>query len=967
MNSWLRKIQPSQTSQMKTKNDSQVGGACAHSRKLLIAGAAMLLSTTLAFGQATKPANETDDKKSDTVHLEKYEVTGSRIKRLDTETVSPVVVMTAESIEAKGFPTFADAIRSMSFNSGQALTPIDAGTSFTPGISTFNLRGLGNNSSLILLNGRRAAAYGAPGFNGFQSMFDLNSTPDAAIESVELLKDGGSAIYGSDAVAGVLNIKLRKDYQGTQAAVSYADYFNTSASVKMASILAGATSGKASVLVAANWREQGGIQARDLYYTRNADNTAVAHKAKPYYAITGPGDISGILNTYGFTNPIDDEWFDNRSGTGYPGYVKVGGATYTFAEPTTAPTTGDAVNGQHLYNYQEDTNFLDERRTYSFYTRGQYNYSEYLVAALEVSLVHNESKSNSAAAPASLAAEFGDGANGRMIIPAHNPYNPWGVDLSEGARRLVETNGRYNDVSSDSPRILFTLGGKLPEFSIFQDWNWEVGVLYSRSSVTNTNPGTVPDYKLQQALNGLVSDGKGGLTYDPRAALNNRVYFNWFGVNDAAMGDFLSVTNPIDYKNQLTSYDFRADGPIAHLPAGDIGLSIGAEHYVQKQSVSQTDLNETGNVVGGAHGMGWQGSRTVNAVYAEIAVPITKWLEAQVAGRYETYSDDGFQERVRPKVGIKIRPLDWLLLRASYAQSYKAPDLAYLYASQTVTFTSSMYADPGYLTDPKKQLEVHVVGDRNLKPETTDTYYVGIAVEPQRGKLKGFTASVDFFRYQQKNLLSQFTSFYSYNSIMTYALQGLDPFVSMVIRADPLPGDTGPGQLLYIENPYTNISDRHQVGYDFEASYRWHTDKWGDYRVSAQGTYTHSDKINGNSALGNAISRRFNGNVGLSWKRRDWSANVNCFYIRGAKDNMTLANFGGDYGIFYIGYKIKDQYIFNGQITYSGFWRTNITLGVTNIFNQRPPVDPTGSGGAMADGVNWTLPAMWTLKISKSF
>lgn len=977
---------------MKTKKDSQVRAVYSRPFKLMTAGAATLLCTTLAFGQAVAPTRPaSDDKKDDVVKMEAFEVTGSRIKRLDTETVSPVVQLTADSIEAKGFISFSDAIRSLSFNNGQALTPIDAGTSFTPGISTFNLRGLGNNSSLVLINGRRTAAYGAPGFNGFQSMFDLNSLPEGAIQSVEILKDGGSAIYGSDAVAGVLNIKLRKDYHGAEATVEYGDFFNTSGALKSASITAGATSGKTSIVVTANWRDQGMILSKDLWYSRDANLTSVAHKAKPKFGLTGGGDTN-VIPYPGDTVPLSDykyyEWFDNSSATGSPGYVGIptvgtsgttlSNVTYTVPDYDANPDQTGMVRGRHYYNFQNDTSFMDEMRNYAFYTRLQHDFTDYISAALELSLTHNESKSLSAPTPVTLASEQGLTIGSKMYIPKTNPFNPWSGDtvldprpseptygdvvfdgnIYTGGRRLLEAGPRINDVTANSPRLLLTFNGKLPETSILKDWTWEAGALYSTSEITNDNAGVVPDYKLQQALLGLVDDGNGGLMWDASAPDARRTFFNWFGLNDDRFGRFLATKNPVTFKSKLESYDFRAGGPIAHLPAGDIGFSIGAERYTQRQSVNQTELNNTGNVIGGSNGSSWAGDRTVNAVYAEISVPVTKWFEATAAGRYETYSDDGFQERVRPKFGVKFRPLDWLIIRASYAQSYKAPDLAYLYAAKTVTYTSSAYNDP--VTNVQNQLEVHVVGDKDLKPETTDTYYAGIAIEPQKGWLKGFGASIDLFRYEQKNLLAQISDFYGYNDILMGAMNGEARFVDMVKR-DPGPAQT----LLYLEDPYTNISERINEGMDFELYYKWATQRYGNFRVSLEGTYSRTDKIDGDPILGSPTNRRFNGNVALAWNYRDWDANVACYYIRGADYSAGVANIPGE-GVFYFDYKIKDQYVVNAQVSYKGFWNTRITLGVSNVFNQRPPVDLYSSTG-FTSGVNYVLPAFWSVKVTKSF
>jgi len=981
---------------MKTKKTS---GVFARPVQLVLcAGAALLLSTSAAFGQAvSQPAATTSG--TDVVQMQKFDVTGSRIHRVDTETVSPVIQMSQASIEAKGFTTFGDAIRSLSINTGQALTPVDAGTSFTPGISTFNFRGLGNNSTLVLINGRRAAVYPIPGFDGLQSMFDLNGIPLAAIESVEILKDGGSAIYGSDAVAGVLNIKLRKDYQGSQASVGYGTFFNTGTPIKQASIIAGAASGKASIFVAANWTDQGYIMANDLSYTRDADFTSVAHKASPRYAVTGKGKVGDAINAindaFGFpalsTNPAADGDFDNRSGTGFPGYIydDNGDGPWTFYTPTNNPTLAGAQNDQNLYNFNSRAGFLSSNRNYAFFTRASYDFNDYVSAALEAGLTRSEGTSASAPTPVVLQNEQGLSQGSPMYIPADNPYNPWGADIYQGGRRLVETPDRYTTAVSDVPRMLLTLNGKFPEnVSVLKDWTWEVGALYMANNVSVTTPGTVPDYRMQQALLGLVPDSTGKLQWVPDAPASSRTYFNWFGLNSQTMADFLSISNPQVAKNQLTSYDFHLGGPVAHLPGGDLAVSIGAEHYTQSISFTQTDLNITGNIIGGSNGGSWAGSRSVDAVYAEVDAPIVKWAELQVAGRYESYSDDGFQKRVRPKIGVKFHPLDWLIIRGSYSQAYQAPDLAYLNETEIVTFTPGQYHDPAYPAQPPAQMQMNVTGDPNLQPQTTDVYFAGIFIEPHKGVLKGLNASLDYFRYNQKNLLAQLTDYYTFNTILNGAMKAgstpaSDPnydlyqlFQSMVVRGAPSgPGD--PGQLLYINNPYQNIQKRTQVGYDADVSYTWATKRAGQFTAQLQGTYFVSDRIDGSTNLGNALFRRFRGNLGVNWKYRDWNVNLNCVYIRGTDDYQdygAVSDYTGDpnddaYGDLLVRYHIADQYVLNAIVTYSGFWGMDISLGVTNILNQRPPVDPSGSTGSFSfvDGVNYALPASWILQISKKF
>ena len=178
----------------------------------VLALTAAAISTALSGARAedATPAATNEGATNPLVEFDKYEVTGSRIKRIDSEGPNPVVAVSRGDLELAGYSNIGDALRALPMISGGSLVPAGSNNSFTPGASTVNIRGLGNNNVLVLLNGRRAAPLSSPGWDGLQTVFDFNSIPAAAVESVEFLKDGGSAIYGSDAVSGVINIKLRK-------------------------------------------------------------------------------------------------------------------------------------------------------------------------------------------------------------------------------------------------------------------------------------------------------------------------------------------------------------------------------------------------------------------------------------------------------------------------------------------------------------------------------------------------------------------------------------------------------------------------------------------------------------------------------------------------------------------------------------------------------------------------------------
>ncbi len=927
---------------------------------------ALMLGATaspIAFGQ---PAPGTDTEE-ETVELQRFEVTGSRVKRLDAETVSPVVVLRFDDIRTSGFTTIADAVRALPYNNGQALTPTDSGTSFTPGVNSFNLRGLGNNNTLVLVNGRRAVPYAAPGFNGFQTVFDLNSIPEAAIESMEILKDGGSALYGSDAVAGVVNFKLRRDYEGFYVSAEVGDYFDTGALLKKGAVVTGATtsSGRTNLFLAASWAEQDAVYARDLKYSRNADKSDLAHKASPYYDITGINTAEGYtslqdyLDEDGLTDPISDGFFDNRSSFGFPGYVVANGSRRRFLEPTNNPTVEGSTGGINYYNFQETSGLFPSYRNYSFFTTARHEFTDTLYAFAEVSFSRTETESDAAPTPAALESEQGLTIGSRMTIPAYNTYNPWGVDITSGRRRLVELGNRVNDVQSDTPRILAGLGGELPLQGLFNDWTWEVAAMYSKNTVTNLNAGSVADYGLQQALNGLTRQGDGSLTWDPNTPQEERVYFNWFGVNEQAFADFLSIENPTSSSLEYRSYDFSASGSVFDLPAGAIGLSIGGEHRKEDLADVQTNLNATSNIIGGSAGTSSFGGRSVTSFYAEAVVPVTHWFEVQLAGRYEDYSDEGFNDDIRPKVGLKFRPLDWLIFRASYSESFKAPDLAYLYTGAMTTFTSSQYFDP--VTGLDDQIQIRVAGNPDLQPETTDTYYAGITLEPQRGLLRGLSASFDYFNFKQKDLLAQLTDFYEYSDFLSRAAAGDPLFASKVVR------DSATQQLLYIADDYSNISEAEYKGYDFEVGYRWNTATLGRFYTAVSGTYIDSYTIDGDEVAGSSLTPRFNGNIAFNWIYRDWQWNLFGVYRGKRSGSVGLGYFTDpDIDSLYIAYKLKEQFTLNTSVAYRGFEGTTITVGVNNVLNDDPPVDPF-EGSGTTPGVNDPYPAFWYVRLEHQF
>lgn len=938
------------------------------------------LITTNLSAQQTAPAPE--EPADDAVELPEFTTTGSRIKRLDAETVSPVIELRTGDLQKVGFPTLGDALRSMPFNSGQALTPTDSGTSFTPGVSTINLRGLGNNQTLILVNGRRTAPYASPGFDGFQTMFDLNSIPEVAIESIEILKDGGSAIYGSDAVAGVVNVKLRKDYEGAAASFKIGNYVDTNGFLKQGSLLFGTANDRTSITTTLDWQEQEAVQAADLSYSRNSDKTNIAHKANPKYRVDGWADVGfsseqeyldETLPLIGFVDPITDGYMDQSSSRGYPGYITMAGiGRRTFRDPDSTPTTGEAVNGVNYYNFQETAGLFPEYRRYSFYTQLRHEFSDNLYAFTEVSFARYETESLAAATPVDIETSHGLDSQDPMVYPGfipydyaegeaafQNPFNPWGVDAYTGRRRLVELPNRINDITSETPRVLVGLGGDLGDVNGLGNWTWESGALYSKNTVVNLNRGSAGDARLQQAFYGLTRLANGTLTWDPSTHPRDRVYFNWFGRNETAFADFLEIENPTTDSISLMSWDASLTGNAFELPAGMAGFALGGELRKEKLESISTDLNATGGILGGSEGTSSFGNRTVYSVYAELSLPILKQLEVNLAARYEDYSDKGFETDIRPKISFKYRPTNWLIVRGSYSESFKAPDLAYLYTSSTTTFTSGQIPDP--ITGNAEQIQTVVGGNPNLEPETTDTWYAGIVYEAPKGSfLEGFEASVDYFIFDQENLLSQLTDVYDWGEFLERAAAG-DPIFADKVFRDPVSND-----ILYVRDDYANISTGKYKGFDFGLRYRWETENLGTFTSAIDATMLDELLIDGSDIVGGYLTAKWNGTASLSWTKGDYAANIYGVYRGERERNLSLGTVYEEGDTLILQYTVKPQTTFNASFSYSGLQQTTITVGVNNLFNSKPPVDPFDGTGTTA-GVNDPFPSFWWIKLDRLF
>ena len=843
-----------------------------HSRSTLRQAVRLALYAGIATSFGVQPALAQDDEAK---QLEKVEVTGSHIKRVDVEGPQPILSLDREDIEKMGVNTVAEVLRNLPQNSGGSFDEKFT-NSFAPGSAGVSLRGLGQNTTLILLNGRRIANYGFAQ-NITDSFVNLNSIPLGAVDRIEILKDGASAIYGSDAIAGVINIILRKDYQGAEVSTSAGGTTHGDGQEYTTNLSYGLTDNKSSLFVSADFFNRNDIMLRDREYSKTAD-----HRSQ-----------GGI---------------DFRSSSGNPGTI------FTFdgdiqASPDCPPDRYDDFGTDGAisicrFNYNEWITGVPAVKRGGIFTTYNREITDDIEMFTEFSVVENVTDAKAAPTPV-----FGD-LDG-FVSPASNPWNAqYGYDEDVTfRRRLTEAGPRTSHIEEDNQRLLAGLRGA------WSRWDWEVGAMFSRDKVVDTGDGYISADALDQALTeGIDVNGDGIIT--------DNEYLNVFGTtNDPDLIDAITVTTARRAVSTLRSFDGKISGDVLDLPAGAVGMAVGLERRYEKVEDRADPLSEQSKIVSSG-GTSSDGSRSLTSAYVEFSVPVIESLEAQVALRHENYSD--FGTTTKPKVAFRFQPVDMLMIRGSYAEGFRAPSLAQLYLGDSTSFP--------FLVDPARcdvtgadadcggsQYRTIFGGNPDLDPEESKSYYLGFVVEP----VENLSMGVDLWRIDYTNEIDDVDP--------QFILNNEDLFPGAVTRGpdELFNGELIPGPIISIDSSYQNLAERKVSGVDLDVSYKWQT---GFGEFSAQGILTHLTKYEwiprpGEDPVdldGEYTYPKNRAVASLFWNREDWEAGLTANYI-------------GSYNSFFEIKPVNSWTTWDVQATYSGFGDSRITLGVENLTDQDPP------------------------------
>ncbi len=701
---------------------------------------------------------------------DRVEITGSRIKRIAGEGPLPVEVITRADIERKGVTSTNDLLRSLSYMASFN-EELLANSPNASGSATAGFRGLSGDQTVILLNGRRLANYG---FDG--AFVNLNTIPLGAIERVEVLKDGASAIYGADAIGGVINFITRRDYSGFNISGGYG--ISSRGDVGQTDV--GGTVGFGNldkdgfnVLANLSYFKRDKLDNLDRERTRTAD----------YRRFGGGSQLSTFAPSGNFVNPTTGKQ-----------------APYTAcADPTlvTSPSPlspGDAASSSCLWDFApyRTTLFGTERIGGIVNARVKLGSAVQLFA--EGMFARSETFVSAAPAPAAL------------TIPVGHPSNPFAVAVSVRSRPL-QPGPRTTDNTADATRFLLGMEANFGGY----DFNAAVG--QAKNKATNVDGG----YLLTDKLFAAVANR----TFNPFSLNNPQSVLDALKSSDSRVGE------------TTTSFvDARISGDLFKLPGGSAGFSFGATMGKDEIADIPGPNSQAGNVFGSIQQGPVTGSRDFKAAYLELGLPITNWIEVQLAVRKDSY--EGGTGATTPKVAIRVQPMKELLFRASYSEGFKMPSLRDLFGG-TNESADSIQDFPGCTAGnvtaancPRLQYTRQSGGNPKLLPEKAKSMNFGILVEPT----KDINFGIDYFVIEKTDEIGDVPTQYAVDNIpyvrgATTSLAG-NPGVTVTRDAN--------GTITLIRRPTGNLGKREIEGFDLNGGMRFNTDL-GKVRVEASGTY----------------------------------------------------------------------------------------------------------------------------------
>ena len=865
--------------------------------------------------------------------VERVEITGSSIKRIEGEGSLPVQIITREQIEASGASNAEQFLQTLgvAVQGNNNTVAASASGATTGGVSGASLRGLGSQRTLVLIDGRRVSGGGTITDS---TTVDVNHIPASAIERIEVLKDGASAIYGSDAIAGVINFILRKDYKGGEVTVHAAGTNDGGGGVKRANGMIGfgdINKDRYSVTLLAGYQKEDALFGRDRSFARSGINNDFLNDTTS--GNTFPGNIS-VPRLGGRSNATR-----NPGAPGCP-------PPYSILDTPNFPSSRCRFDPSPLVTLlpkTEQTSFFGNLRfklTQEVEAYGQFSYSSKETRSVIQPVPISDQFALPPNHPLFNVAPY----NGltTILLRSTSPFYPAaliaGIPFVAGGgapdvlvryRSEATGNRDLTDISDQKRAVLGVKG------VVFSKWDFDAAYLHADTKLTERVNGGYPSLS---AILPILNSGT----------------VNFFGPNSAAVDAQLKGTNFLaeaySTKTTIDSVTAKVSADIAKLPAGPLALAVGAEARREGFNVNPSAAIAAGDISGyGGNFLPIDKSRNVSAVFAEVNIPIVRSLEATAAARYDDYQGTG--SRTTPKASLRWQPAKETLFRASAGGGFRAPSLTEIFQPQVTGVTAPGLTDPARCpttnssNDCQTQFPILLGGNTALKSETSKNYTIGFVLEPTNNVSLG----LDFFQIDLKNTII-------FGVQPSAILLDQVKYGSLITRG-PVDVAGIPGPITSINQLNTNLGETHVRGVDVNLLYRVAAGQVGTFTFGLNGTrlqaYTIQNPDLSFSSIAGMVSPIVNGSGGViptwrhyayaDWKRGPWNAVFSQSYQSGYKD---IPGTFEDTSVDLIKHEnVKRYQTFNLVGSYTGLKGNalKIQVGLKNMFNTSPPY--TNAGG----------------------
>lgn len=933
----------------------------------LAVGATTLAGTGLASAQTTTAPTQATE-------LDRITVTGSRIKRVDVETSSPVLQLDRQQIEATGLQTVGEILRTISTADNAGLSNVTSSTNANDGSQTISLRNLGVARTLVLVNGRRWVDGGGA--------VDLTTIPTAMIERIEVLKDGASAIYGSDAIAGVINIILRSNFEGATASAYIGQNSHGDGTLQAYDFSLGSSFDRGNVVISASYTDQDPIMAGDREISSH-----------PVFACRrdriGGSQCGSIFPQRGSIFMDDGRFLTLRPEREIEG-LEPGQRTVGDFRPFT---------NADRYNFAP-TNFLltPSQRT-TFYSQGTFNLTDNINFNSSLYFNKRASVTQIAEVPLTIGGFFfGSGPQWDFPISADNVYNPFGEDINAIGFRTSAVGPRINRQSYDNWGFSGGFDGNFELGNRFFDWEAIYQTFESAQSSTGAN--FINLFNLAKGLGPSFVENGVALCGTPGAPIAGCVPVNLLNGQAGLTPDMINFIayGPVqEFSTKRDNYLLNLSGDLFELPGGMAGFAAGYEY--RKDGLS--DIPDSLVASGGSSTNFREptsGQVTVDEFYLELALPLLKdvpfaeRLEINLAGRFSDYNSSGFvgPNRVNAdqlgdttnlKFGFTWKPYQDLLVRGNWAETFRAPSVDDLFGGGSEGFPSA--------TDPCDRGQINTLpaegrarciaegvppegidqfnsqirglfgGNPNLQPEDGTTRTLGLVYSPSW--VQGLNFTLDWWKIELTNGLANV----SVNTVLSRCYRENNP-----VSCDAVLRSAANQQVNTVRAGSENLSQLSVEGFDFGFTYNFET-SFGRFRTTLDTSYT-SEYFAGaigaatpptnqvGQLIGTTGARwRKRGNLNLDWSRGDWGANWTVRHFSSLQEPCNNFRLGFQNGVFdrqvcrepdrFINSpttgnpirsarnKIGATTYHDAQVSLRTAFNSSIRVGVRNLLDKDPP------------------------------